>query len=67
MFCYDEATRHQVAVERIERLVADYARANTRRRRLRSRWELLLNAGTHLVERTRPSDQRSPLRALTDE
>jgi len=63
VFCYDETARHQIAAERIERITDDYARAaHTRRRRQRSRWDLLLAAGTHVIELTRRSAQRSPLR-----
>jgi hypothetical protein len=61
VFVYDEAARHQIAADRIERITDDYARAaQTRRRRLR--WDLLLAAGMQLVERKRRSAQRSPLR-----
>jgi hypothetical protein len=63
MFGYDEVTRHQIATERIERIAGDYARSNTHSRRRRSRWDLLLTVGMRLVERTRRSAQRAPLRA----
>ena len=63
MFGYDEVTRHQVATERIERIADDYVRSTTHSRRRRSRWDLLLTVGMRLVERTRRSAQRAPLRA----
>jgi hypothetical protein len=59
MFVYDEAAHRRLAGERIERLAADYARANAGRRRLRLRWDLLLTAGMHLVERARPATKVS--------
>ena len=50
---YDQIARSQIAAERIERIADDYARANARRSRRRSRRLLLLAAGLELAGRAR--------------